>query len=245
MAVSEKCAAGRFSKWLLCFFSAWSTTRLTWADDKSVKKETKPVFWTVVVLQVSLDFFVCDFPKPQKTHSGWLKYWMQARNSEFAQHHRNSPSCSSFAKHASLDVHFLFTAPGFYVPSLGNSLGVICGGKTKAWPAADFRELSGGRCSCKTARPLLQLAEEHEAKRSTFLTEQPPKEEEEKHGMSESRLLFFFPLILKHVSFSQQRPNVTQISVNAIMRSMKMNLCHNISLFDCYAFREWRGGFCL
>lgn len=37
------------------------------------------------MLQVSLDFFVCDFPKPQKTHSGWLKYWMQARNSEFAQ----------------------------------------------------------------------------------------------------------------------------------------------------------------
>lgn len=190
MAVSEKRAAGRFSKWLLCFFSAWSTTRLAWADDKSVKKGNKTSFLNCRSVTGELGFFVCDFPKPQKTHSGWLKYWMQARNSEFAQHHRNSPSCSSFAKHASLDVHFLFTAPGFYVPSLGNSLGVICGGKTKAWPAADFRELSGGRCSCKTARPLLQLAEEHEAKRSTFLTEQPPKEEEEKHGMSESRLLF-------------------------------------------------------
>lgn len=35
VAVSEKRAAGRFSKWLLCFFSAWSTTRLTWADDKT------------------------------------------------------------------------------------------------------------------------------------------------------------------------------------------------------------------
>lgn len=122
--------------------------------------------WLTEVLNSSLKFRVCTAPQ------------------------KLSPSCSSFAKHASLDMHFLFTAPGFYVLSLGNSLGVICGGKPKARPAADFRELSGMWCSCKTARPLLQLAEEHEAKRSTFLTEQPPKEEEEKHGMSESRLLF-------------------------------------------------------
>lgn len=66
MAVSEKRAAGRFSKWLLCFFSAWSTTRLTWADDKSVKKGNKTSFLNCRSVTGELGFFCVWLPETSK-----------------------------------------------------------------------------------------------------------------------------------------------------------------------------------
>lgn len=66
MAVSEKRAAGRFSKWLLCFFSAWSTTRLTWADDKSVKKGNKTSFLNCRSATGELGFFCVWLPETSK-----------------------------------------------------------------------------------------------------------------------------------------------------------------------------------